>query len=37
MEKNDWNPRADTLRRLLPAVPRARPLADGANQRSVAA
>jgi len=37
MERPDWNPRADTLRRLMPAVPRARPLADAANQRSLVA
>ncbi len=36
MEKPQWNPRADTLRRLLPVVAR-RPLASAANQRSVAA
>ena len=36
MEKPSWNPTAETLRRLLPVVPR-RPLASSANQRSVAA
>ena len=36
MEKNDWNPRAGTLRRLLPVVSK-RPLAGSANQDSVAA
>ena len=36
MEKPDWSPRAGTVRKLLPAVAR-RPLASGANHRSVAA